>query len=121
MSCVAAFASTAAAAHAHRAAASSSSPPTAAAHFQQNATRRRLPHQQSNKSSSSSSSRHSSHLTRVVKKGPEPGELSEDEAQYRAMMKQTKEWMAYDPDELPESHPAPWETHIQKLMDEGPW
>ena len=60
-------------------------------------------------------------VTRVVKKGPEPGELSDDEAEYRAMMKQTKEWMAYDPDELPESAPAPWETHVQNLMKNGPW
>ena len=60
-------------------------------------------------------------VTRVVKKGPEPGELSDDEAEYRAMMKQTKEWMAYDPDELPESAPAPSETHVQNLMKNGPW
>ena len=60
-------------------------------------------------------------MTRVVRKGPEPGELSEEEAEYRAMMKQTKEWMAYDPDELPESAPAPWETHVRDLIENGPW
>lgn len=60
-------------------------------------------------------------MARVAKKGPEPGELSESERRYREMMKTSKEWMAYDPDELPASAPAPWETHVQTLMREGPW
>ena len=29
--------------------------------------------------------------------------------------------MAYDPDELPENYPAPWETHVKDLMENGPW
>ena len=52
---------------------------------------------------------------------PEPGEISEQEREYREMMRLTKEWMAYDPDELPENYPAPWETHVKNLMEEGPW
>ena len=62
-----------------------------------------------------------SHVARVVRKGPEPGEISEQEREYREMMRLSKEWMAYDPDELPESAPAPWETHLKNLMEEGPW
>lgn len=119
MSCAAALTTnSAAAAHAHLAA--SGGPTAAAAQFQKSGRPRRLnsgsPQQQPHCAPSRNAV-----VTRVVKKGPEPGELSDEEAEYRAMMKQTKEWMAYDPDELPESAPAPWETHIQNLMENGPW
>ena len=65
--------------------------------------------------------RRCSHVARVAKKREEPGAVSEEEAQYREMLRVTKEWMAYDPDELPENYPAPWETHVQQLMENGPW
>ena len=60
-------------------------------------------------------------VRRVAEREPAAGEIDEEEARYREMMKTTKEWMAYDPDEVPESHPAPWETHVQNLMENGPW
>jgi hypothetical protein len=60
-------------------------------------------------------------VARVVKKGLGPGEVDAEEAEYQQMMRETKEWMAYEPDDLPENHPAPWETHIQNLMRDGPW
>ena len=47
--------------------------------------------------------------------------MSEEEREYREMMRLTKEWMDYDPDAMPESYPAPWETHVKTLMEEGPW
>ena len=65
--------------------------------------------------------RRCSHVARVAKKREEPGAVSEEEAQYREMLRVTKDWMAYDPDELPENYPAPWETHVQQLMENGPW
>ena len=60
-------------------------------------------------------------VRRVAEREAAAGEIDEEEARYREMMKITKEWMAYDPDEVPESHPAPWETHVRNLMENGPW
>tara|TARA_B110000977_G_scaffold192762_1_gene266708 strand:- start:17137 stop:18177 length:1041 start_codon:yes stop_codon:yes gene_type:complete len=57
----------------------------------------------------------------VAEKKAQAGDVDEEETRYREMMKQTKEWMAYDPDEVPDSHPAPWETHVRNLMENGPW
>ena len=66
--------------------------------------------------------RRARHLARrVAERELAAGAIDEEEARYREMMKTTKEWMAYDPDEVPESHPAPWETHVQNLMENGPW
>ena len=60
-------------------------------------------------------------VRRVAEREAAAGEIDEEEARYREMMKTTKQWMAYDPDEVPESHPAPWETHVRNLMENGPW
>jgi hypothetical protein len=60
-------------------------------------------------------------VRRVAERKAAAGEIDDEEARYREMMKITKDWMAYDPDEVPESHPAPWETHVQNLMENGPW
>lgn len=65
--------------------------------------------------------RGNAHVARVARPREEPGAISEEEAQYREMLRVTKEWMAYDPDELPENYPAPWETHVKNLMENGPW
>jgi len=65
--------------------------------------------------------RGATHVARVAEKGKEPGFVSEEEREYREMMRLTKEWMDYDPDAMPESYPAPWETHVKTLMEEGPW
>ena len=65
--------------------------------------------------------RGNAHVARVARPREEPGAISEEEAQYREMLRVTKEWMAYDPDELPENYPAPWETHVKDLMENGPW
>ena len=65
--------------------------------------------------------RGATHVARVAEKGKDPGFVSEEEREYREMMRLTKEWMDYDPDAMPESYPAPWETHVKTLMEEGPW
>lgn len=59
--------------------------------------------------------------TQVAERNPNVVDVDEDELRYREMMRITKEWMAYDPDDVPESTPAPWETHIRELMQNGPW
>ena len=64
--------------------------------------------------------RGNAHVARVARPRGARSDQQE-EAQYREMLRVTKEWMAYDPDELPENYPAPWETHVKNLMENGPW